>query len=114
MARRAAIVVASDRFEDAAFGPLRAPAHDVDALTRVLADPAIGGFEVRALMNQPTHEIALEIEGFFSDRDPEDLLLLYVSCHGVKDADGRLYFVMTNTRLRRLGATGLSSVFVSE
>jgi Caspase domain len=115
MPSRTALIVASDRYDDAAFGPLRAPAHDVEALTRVLKDPSVGGFDVHEpLMNRPAYELTREIQRFFSNRDPGDLLLLYFSCHGVKDAAGQLYFVTTTTEFRFLAATALSSEFVSD
>jgi hypothetical protein len=78
-----------------------------------LQDPAIGGFDVRTLMNAPAYEVALGIEEFFADRVADDLLLLHLSCHGVKDEDGELYFAMANTALRRLAATGVAAEFVN-
>ena len=53
------------------------------------------------------------MEEFFADRRPDDLLLLHVSCHGVKDEGGELYFATTNTKLRRLGATAVAADFVN-
>jgi hypothetical protein len=38
----------------------------------------------------PGQLVEEEIEGFFADRRPDDLLLLYLFCHGVKDQDRRL------------------------
>ena len=111
---KAALLVATAAYGDQAFRQLRAPGHDVEALRRVLADPAIGGFDVRALVNQPGQLVEEEIEGFFADRKPDDLLVLYLSCHGVKDQDGRLYFAATDTKLQRLAASGISSTFVNE
>jgi len=87
---------------------------DAEALADVLADPAIGRFDVRTLVDRRSYELAEEIEAFFADRTRQDLLLLYISCHGVKDESGRLYFAANNTKLKRLAATGLSSSFVSE
>lgn len=110
---KAALLVATAAYGDQAFRQLRAPGHDVEALRRVLADPAIGGFDVRALVNQPGQLVEEEIEGFFADRKPDDLLVLYLSCHGVKDQDGRLYFAATDTKLQRLAASGISSTFVN-
>jgi tetratricopeptide (TPR) repeat protein len=112
--RRAALLIASAEYRDERFGALRAPAHDAVALARVLADPTIGGFAVRTLIDKPTHLVAEEIEDFFADRDPDDLLLLHLSCHGVKDPNGRLYFATTSTRFSRLGATAISSDFLNE
>ena len=111
---KAALLVATAEYGDPAFRRLRTPGHDVEALRRVLEDPAIGGFDVRALVNQPGQLVEEEIEGFFADRKPDDLLVLYLSCHGVKDQDGRLYFAATDTKLQRLAASGISSTFVNE
>jgi len=111
---KAALLVATADYGDPAFRRLRAPGHDVEALRRVLADAAIGGFDVRALVNQPGQVVEEEIEGFFTDRKPDDLLLLYLSCHGVKDQDERLYFAAADTKLQRLAASGISSTFVNE
>jgi hypothetical protein len=111
---RAALVVAADEFEDPRFQRLRSPAHDVEALADVLGDGAIGGFQVRTVVNQSSAVVQQELERFFSERRPDDLLLLYFSCHGVKDSAGRLYFATTNTTFDLLRSTGVSASFVSE
>ena len=111
---RSALIVASDQYEDPRFGQLRAPVQDAESLSRVLHDPAIGDFDVRTLTNAPWHAVQVEVEDFFADRRRNDLLLLYFSCHGVKDQSGQLYFATTDTQFRRLAATGISSSFVKE
>src|SRR4051794_28531707 len=111
---RAALVVAAHEFDDPKFQQLRAPAHDVDALAGVLEDAAVGGFDVQTVVNESSATVQQELERFFSDRHPDDLLLLYFSCHGVKDAAGRLYFVTSNTMFDLLRSTGISAAFVSE
>ncbi len=110
---RSALIVASDDYTDPGLRRLRAPASDAQALAGVLRDPAIGGFQVRTLLNQPAHEVNLAVEEFFADRRPDDLLLLHFSCHGVKDEGGELYFAAANTKLRRLGATAVAAEFVN-
>lgn len=111
---RSALLVAAFEFQDEKFRQLRAPSADAEALAGVLGDDEIGGFDVKTLVNQPCDTVNQEIEAFCSDRTPEDLLLLYFSCHGIKDATGRLYFAMANTRFDRLRSTGVSATFVSE
>jgi hypothetical protein len=110
---RSALIVASDNYTDPGLRRLRAPASDAQALAGVLRDPGIGGFEVHTLLNEPAHEVNLAVEEFFADRRPDDLLLLHVSCHGVKDEGGELYFATSNTLLRRLGATAVAAEFVN-
>jgi ABC-type amino acid transport substrate-binding protein len=110
---RSALIVASDEYSDPGLRRLRAPASDAQALTAVLQDPEIGGFQVRTLLNEPAYVISEAIEDFFADRRPDDLLLLHLSCHGLKDEDGQLYFAAANTKLRRLGATAVAADFVN-
>ena len=110
---RSALIVASYDYADPGLGQLHAPANDAQALEAVLRDPAIGGFEVRTLLNEPAHEVSLAVEEFFADRRPGDLLLMHFSCHGVKDEGGDLYFATSNTQLRRLGATAVGAEFVN-
>jgi sugar lactone lactonase YvrE len=113
-AGKAALLIAAAAYDDPKLGRLRAPVHDVDALARVLADPAVGGFDVHTLLDQPSWMVSEQIEAFFADRDRDDLLLVYFSCHGVKDPAGRLHFAATNTKIDRLGSTGISSAWVNE
>lgn len=111
---RAALVIACGDYAEPKLRPLRAPAQDAEALVHVLANRSIGDYEVKSLINKPSHVLNEEIEGFFADSGRADLLLLYFSCHGIKDESGRLYFAAHNTKLNRLAATSVSSVFVNE
>jgi hypothetical protein len=111
--RRCALIVASDDYQDPGLSELRAPEADADALATVLSDPDVGGFEVRTLLNEPAHVVNEAVEEFLTDRSPDDLLLLHFSCHGIKDQGGELYFAMTNTKLRLLGATAVAADFVN-
>jgi Caspase domain len=114
---KSALIIANCRYEHQDLRQLAAPEQDAESLTRVLGDPAIGGFQVRTLINEPSHKLNLEIESFFDDRKCDDLLLLYFSGHGIKDADGQLYFATIDTQLiqhnvRR--ATAVAAHFVNE
>ncbi|RJL31903.1 hypothetical protein D5H75_15725 [Bailinhaonella thermotolerans] len=111
--RRLALIVAGDEFQDPGLRRLRAPALDAEALARVLSDEAIGGFDVRTMLNEPTAVVNEAVEDFFADRDPDDLLLLHFSGHGVKDDNGELYLATPSTKLNRLAATGVSAEFVN-
>lgn len=111
--RRCALIVASTAYADPGLSELRAPEADADALAAVLSDPEIGGFEVRTLLNQPAHVVSEAVEELLTDRAPDDLVLLHFSCHGIKDQGGELYFAMTDTKLRLLGATAVAAEFVN-
>jgi WD40 repeat protein len=106
------LVVATGTYTDPGLNRLRAPARDADDLAQVLADPGIGGFTVTTVIDQPAHQVKLAIEDFVDGRGTGDLLLVYLSCHGLLDARRRLYFATTNTRKDRLGATGVEAAWV--
>lgn len=109
-----ALLIGCSEYEDAGFLPLPAPVLDISALKRVLIDPRIGDFTVNTVSNRSSAAVSEEIEGLFTNRKPEDLLLLYFSCHGVLDSRGRLSFAVTNTRRDRLESTGISARWVAE
>lgn len=108
---RFALIVATSEYQDPDLKTLVAPAQDAEALSEVLSDSNIGRFEVKMLLNQPSHMVNEEIEAFFSERKRDDLLLLYFSCHGIKDEEGNLYFATYNTVSKMILST---SVFVSK
>lgn len=111
---RFALVVGSSRYDDPGLAQLVAPGNDVPALAAVLADPAIGGFAVTTLLDRPAAEVGEAIELFFGDRKQDDLLLLYFTGHGIKDASGQLYFAMTNTKRKALRTTAVPAQLVNE
>ncbi|GGU31803.1 caspase family protein [Lentzea flava] len=111
--QRYALIIASYEFTDPGLSALRAPAHDAARLGEVLADPRIGGFDVRTLINSSAAEVNEAVEDFFADREPDDLLVLHFSGHGVKDEAGELHFATSGTRLNRLAGTAVSADFVA-
>jgi Caspase domain len=107
--RRLALVVAVTTYADASLRRLRAPAGDADALGEVLADPEVGGFTVTSVVDAGAQEIRLAAEEFLANRKPDDLLLIYLSCHGLVDLRRRLYFAAADTLKSRLAATGVEA-----
>lgn len=112
--RRRALLVATATYSDPALAALRAPTGDVAALAAVLGDAAIGGFEVEQLIDQPAEDLRREIETFFGEGRPQDLLLFYVSGHGVLSQSRRFYFATANTSLGLLRSTAIEDGFVND
>ena len=54
------------------------------------------------------------IEDFCADRRLDDQLLIYLSCHGVLDDRGRLYYAATDTRRQRTAATAVEARWLNE
>ena len=83
---------------------LPATTKDIEALKKVLQNSEIGNFtEVKTLINPDRQQLAEAIEGIFSDRSKDDLVLLYFSGHGIKDESGKLYFANSITRKNASG-----------
>ncbi|MDI2130749.1 caspase family protein [Yinghuangia seranimata] len=114
MGRKQALLIATYDYADAALSRLTAPAHDADDLAEVLGDPAIGGFEVTMLVNEPHHRVGEAIGDLYRDQRRDDLTLLYFTGHGLKDDSGRLYMAMANTRRDNLLFTAVTAEQVDQ
>jgi chaperonin GroEL len=112
--KKLALIVACDRYSDPALKQLQAPSQDAERLARILEDPRIGGFTVTALINQSYSTIKEKMEEILQSCKREDIVLLYFSCHGIKDSSGRLYFATIDTNRKRLLSTGIDSNFVNQ
>ena len=111
---RLALVIATSAYDDPGLRQLLAPAHDAAALAQVLADPEVGGFTVTSVADGSERDIRLAVEDFLADRGTQDLLLVYLSCHGLLDEHRRLFFAARDTRKDRLAATGVEAAWVLE
>jgi CheY-like chemotaxis protein len=109
---RAALLIATSTYADPTFNPLVAPEPDAKGLAEVLGEPEIGGFDVQTVVNQPAHLVMRAIEQHLTARRPDDFAVLHISCHGVKDADGQLYFAATDTDRSLLASTTVPAAFL--
>ena len=101
--------------------PLPAAVRDVEALQKVLLNPAIGGFvesDVVVLKNPDRQTMEEAIETLFTGRSKDDLVLLFFSGHGIKDDAGRLFLTTRGTRKTLQGdlirATAVQSSFIQD
>jgi WD40 repeat protein len=111
---RQALIVATADYVDPKLQRLRAPAADAERLAGVLGDTAIGGFDVEVAVNPEERDMRRKVARFFSNRRPDDLLFLHLSCHGVKDLHGDLYLAAADTELDLLSATGVPAAWLNE
>ncbi|MFC4013668.1 caspase domain-containing protein [Nonomuraea purpurea] len=110
---RRALLIANSSYDDPRLRRLRAPPADVAELERVLADPAVGAFEVEVLQEETAARVQERIGALFAGRRPNDVLLLYFSGHGLKDATGGLYLAARDSLVSDLAGTGVTSDFVN-
>jgi uncharacterized membrane protein YvlD (DUF360 family) len=111
---RSALVIATTTYDDPVFRQLRAPATDAVDLADLLADPRIGAFEVTSVVDRSAQEVRIAIENFLAGRMPADLVVIYLSCHGVTDARGNLHFAATDTFNSLVASTGIAATWVND
>jgi tetratricopeptide (TPR) repeat protein len=114
MRGRALLIATSHYGQDPQLPALRSPAADAEGMRSVLADPRIGGFDVTLCLDSPCQSWRAHIVDFFSRDARDELLLLYISGHAVKDRSGKLYFAAADTRTDRLLATAIPASFIYE
>ena len=112
--RRRALVVATATYADTTLAQLRAPGQDAAELAAVLEDAAIGGFEVETVLDAPADALRRQVARFCTQGGPRDLALVYLSCHGVLDDRGRLYYATVDTDRELLAATAVPSAWLNE
>jgi serine/threonine protein phosphatase PrpC len=111
---RAALVIATTSYQDPGLRQLRAPARDAEDLAEVMSNPEIGAFTVTRVIDGDERQVRRGIDVFLSGRGVGDLVVLYLSCHGVLDRRNRLFFAAADTLKTQLGSTGIPSVWVLE
>jgi len=111
--RRFALLIANSEYTT--LRPLETSARDVEGLRRVLADPAIGNFEVlEPLVNEPAGTVRRAIAQFFKEKKRDDLLMVYFSGHGVVGQDRSLYLAFKDTDPELPSGTGLEARFITQ
>lgn len=112
---RYALIISCNKYNDPDFPKLKSPVNDAIKLSQLLKNSKIGSFKkVDKLINKQAAVVQQEIEQFFSNRESNDFLLLYLSCHGIKDINGHLYYAASDTQRKLLRSTGISANFVNE
>ncbi|MBV8119923.1 MAG: caspase family protein [Alphaproteobacteria bacterium] len=97
---RHALLIGVSEFADKRLARLNAPANDVLALREILHDRARGDFDtVELSLNADFVAMRDHLSHFFTDRAPDDLLLLYYSGHGILGRGNRLFLATTGSNL---------------
>ncbi|MEV6597554.1 caspase family protein [Actinoplanes sp. NPDC051346] len=109
MTHRRALILASEHYSDPAYSELPGTTADAEGLREVLGDPRVGDFEVTVLKDPDVLTAGHQIKRFFSRAAPDDILLLYVAGHGVRNDEGNLYFAVNDTVPDLLWVTALAA-----
>lgn len=116
MSRQHALLVGTAAYQDVHFPALPSVRADVHYLSQILEMPAVGRYE-KCVRVEDSSKAAIKqaVEQFLRDREPDELVVLYLSGHGAYDReDGQLYYVTTDTEADRLQQTALEASYVTD
>ncbi|MFI7601560.1 caspase family protein [Actinoplanes sp. NPDC049681] len=112
---RRALLLGCTTFADPTLASLRSPRRDVRELERVLGSPGSCGYQVSTELDCPSRTAQRAIEGFLAQARTTDAInVLYLSCHGVQDDRGKLYFAFADTEKEYLSSTAVSADWVRD
>ena len=109
-----ALIIGNTEYDDPLLARLKTPTNNVEKLGGLLADPQIGGYQIKALANADRHTILDEVDLLFRNKSTSDLLLLYFAGHGVLDSRGKLYLAVKETERDRPRVTAISAQTIKE
>ncbi len=107
----ASLLIGVSQYEDSSFTALPAAAKDVDVLQEVLRHPNIGSqrsAEVAVLKDPNLTELRGAIESLYSNRQSNEVVVLYFSGYGIVDDRGRLFLACRSTSRAMLEDTAIS------
>jgi uncharacterized caspase-like protein len=87
---------------------------DAKRLDAILSRDGVGDFQTKIVLDPELVEAQFAIQEILQSADSADLVVIYLSGHGVKDAYGRWYLALPKTNLLALAATALSGRYLRE
>ena len=111
-ARRRALLICNGTFRDLGLPKLEGVRKDYRAMSRVLGDPEIGGFEVTALLDKPLLAVRKAIAVACRETGAEDTLLIYYSGYSFCGSDDSLYLPVADSDKEYPDATAVDAEFI--
>ena len=115
--RRFALCIGIGRYTQLRNRDLRFAVADAHAVADCLRDPRRGSFDV-TILTEPGQTTKAALDKAFdhhlqaADRQPEDLVIIYLSCHGeLYSHDHTLYFLPSNAEIAEDGTPKKTTVF---
>lgn len=112
--QRRALLIGNGKFDDPGIPALKSPVSEAEEFAELLGQKDIGDYTVKLCLDLPSWEIRREVQLFCESAHFDDVLLIYLSGHGVKDSDGNLHFGTRDTNQKILNATSLAFRFLNE
>ncbi|MEU4310935.1 caspase family protein [Streptomyces rochei] len=111
---KTALLISSGNYDDSRLRDLPSSVPDAARLAKLLTNSDLGGFETRIVNNATLITVQRSIHDTLTRADADDLVIIYLSGHGLKDLFGRFYLALPETDLSALPATALSGRYIRE
>ena len=112
--KKRALILSCGNYTNSGLRPLPSFRPDAERIDGLLANTKIGQFETQLLLDPNLVEAQSAIYEILNSCSHSDLIILYLSGHGLKDAFNRFYFAVPDTDPSRLPATALSGRYIRE
>ncbi|MFJ8312843.1 MULTISPECIES: AAA domain-containing protein [unclassified Streptomyces] len=115
MSRNHALLIGTAVYQDPAYAALPSVRADVHYLSQVLELPAVGRYEPCVRVEDSTKSAVKQtMEAFLRDREPDELVVVYLSGHGSYDPeDGQLYYIAADSRADQLQQTAIEASYLT-
>lgn len=114
MARKNALILTCGEYKEPGFPTLLSASQDARRLRAALERPRIGDFQVHQVDDPSLVEAQAAVYDLLSRAEADDLVFIYISGHGVKDAAGRFYVALPASRPEALPATAFSGRYLRD
>lgn len=112
---RSALMLSARLYDDNRTAQLVASPAEFDALKEALNDTRIGGFgRIYTQENESCAAAQQAISQFFHNREPHELLLMYMTGFELISHNDEIYFIDVNTDLAAIEETALSAKFIHD
>lgn len=112
---RSALMLSARLYDDNRTAQLVASPSEFDALKEALNDTRIGGFgRIYTQQGESCAAAQQAISQFFHNREPHELLLMYMTGFELVSHNGQIYFVDVNTNLEAIEETAISAKFIHD
>lgn len=112
---RSALMLSARLYDDNRTAQLVASPAEFDALKEALNDTRIGGFgRIYTQQGESCASAQQAISQFFHNREPHELLLMYMTGFELMNHNDQIYFIDVNTDLNAIEETAISAKFIHD
>ncbi|MGW2286631.1 caspase, EACC1-associated type [Streptomyces phaeochromogenes] len=112
--KKTALLISCGTYDDPRLHPLPSSVPDCARFADLLERPNLGGFQVSVVNDATLVTVQRKLHDTLAQAEADDLVLVYLSSHGLKDMFGRFYLALPETDLSALPATALSGRYIRE